>query len=240
MAITTITVTLLLLVAGILPLSHATISSNQNGDNLHRINNCCNLGYRYFAFSNKPKPSGLYVMPNFCGDDQVNAKVYCDTINGGGGWLVVQRREDGSADFNRNWVEYEDGFGNLTGEFWYGLRALHCLTGKGGWEMRMDIKLADGTKVFLQYKQFLVASAEDKYKLTIGGFQGTTTDPMAYSNAMYFTNKDIDNDHWSNGNCAIHQYGLQPRGGWWYNQCHRVNPNTFYKHEQGVHLNNQW
>ena len=43
---------------------------------------------------------------------------------------MVQRRQDGSEDFNRTWVEYEDGFGKLTGEFWYALRALHCLTGK--------------------------------------------------------------------------------------------------------------
>ena len=45
---------------------------------------------------------------------------YCDTMTAGGGWLVIQRRKDGSEDFNRNWVEYEDGFGSLTGEFWYG------------------------------------------------------------------------------------------------------------------------
>jgi len=37
--------------------------------------------------------------------------------NGGGGWLVVQRRQDGTEDFNRTWFEYEDGFGKLTGEF---------------------------------------------------------------------------------------------------------------------------
>ena len=34
-----------------------------------------------------------------------------------------------------------------------------------------------------------------KYRPTIGGFQGTTTDPMIrYSNGMYFTTKDSDND----------------------------------------------
>ena len=51
--------------------------------------------------------------------------------------------------------------------------------------MRMDIKLANGTNIILQYEQFKVASAKDKYKLTVGGFQGTTTDPMAYHNGMY-------------------------------------------------------
>ena len=41
-------------------------------------------------------------------------------------------------------------------------------------EMRMDIKLADGKNIFRQYEQFKVASAKDKYKLTVGEFQGTT------------------------------------------------------------------
>ena len=138
-------------------------------------------------------------------------EAYCDTSNGGGGWLVVQRRQDGSVDFNRTWMEYEDGFGKLTGEFWYGLRALHCLTGQGGWEIRMDIKLANGTNIFLQYEQFNVASAKDKYKLTVGGFQGTTTDPMGLHNGMNFTTKDSDNDIWPN-NCAIDN---EPPGGGW-------------------------
>ena len=48
--------------------------------------------------------------------------------------------------------------------------------------MRMDIKLANGTNIILQYEQFKVASAKDKYKLTVAEFQGTTTDPMAYHN----------------------------------------------------------
>ena len=59
--------------------------------------------------------------------------------------------------------------------------------------MRMDIKFTDGSKIFLQYDTFKVASAKDKYKLTIDGFHGITGDPMACSNEVHFTTKDSDN-----------------------------------------------
>ena len=125
----------------------------------------------------------------------------------------------------------------MTGEFWYGLKALHCLTGQGGWEMRMDIKLADGTNIFLQYEQFKVASAKDKYKLTVGGFKGTTTDPMEYHNGMYFTTKDSDNDLHGVINCAPHN---GPGVGWWYNSCINIQTNVKYKGTYGVYLNHKW
>ena len=201
------------------------------------IKSCCCLGFNTTAF-NKRK-SGIYTMMNFCGVKCYDAEVYCDTSNGGGGgWLVVQRRQDGSIDFNRGWGEYEDGFGSLTGEFWYGLRALRCLTGQGGWEMRMDIKLANGTNIFLQYEQFKVASAKDKYKLTVGGFQGTTTDPMAYHNGMNFSTKDNDNDL-SSSNCALRE-PKKPQGGWWFKNCWHLDPNNYYMYKEYINLNYQW
>ena len=232
----TITTLILLLATGILAV---TLVHGQQTQTDHLINNCCQLGYGRFTFSRKTKPSGLYVIPNYCKDDHLEAEAYCDTSNGGGGWLVVQRRQDGSVDFNRTWLEYEDGFGKLTGEFWYGLRTLHCLTGQGGWEMRMDINLVDGRNIFLQYEQFKVASAKDKYKLTVGGFQGTTTDPMAFSNGMNFTTKDSDNDQWEN-NCALAYAPISPQGGWWYKTCWRIDPNNSYKHFEGIYLSNKW
>ena len=171
--------------------------------------------------------------------ERIKALAYCDTINGGGGWLVVQSRQDGSVDFNRTWLDYEDGFGMLTGEFWYGLRALHCLTGQSGWEMRMDIKLANGKKIFLQYEQFKVASAKDKYKPTVGGFQGTITDPIIVHNGKNFSTIHNDNDPWFL-NCAIDNWSFTPTGGWWYTDCAHLQFNTLHNHRSAIRLNNQW
>ena len=95
---------------------------------------CCEIKSNKFKFTKVAAlKSRVYNITNFCGGCEDVAEGYCDGATARGGWLVVQRRQDGSVDFNRGWVDYEDGFGSLTGEFWYGLRPLHCLTNQGQW-----------------------------------------------------------------------------------------------------------
>ena len=46
----------------------------------------------------------------------------------GGGWIVIQRNKNNSlVNFDKNWVDYEKGFENLTTEFWYGLYKRNAL-----------------------------------------------------------------------------------------------------------------
>jgi len=161
------------------------------------IDNCCDLGYGRSTFAlilNRPK---VYKIKNFCGNHRSILKGYCDTITDGGGWLVIQRRQDGNTDFNKYWEEYEEGFGSLTGEFWYGLRAIHCLTSHGQWELRIDYTFTNETKGYLSYSNFRVGPATGQYPLTISGIVGVTTEPTtgSYSlNQMNFQSRDTDND----------------------------------------------
>ena len=108
---------------------------------------------------------------------EVTVAGYCDMITDHGGWIVIQRNKKNSlVNFNKNWVGYEKGFGNLTTEFWYGLEEIHCLTQRGQWEMRVDYQKNDKTWSFLHYNQFSVGNASEEYPLTVGGFTGVGID----------------------------------------------------------------
>ena len=198
---------------------------------------CCEMKSIEFKFSKLLK-SRVYNITNFCGDCELTAEGYCDAVTDGGGWLVVQRRQDGSVDFNRGWVEYEEGFGSLTGEFWYGLRPLHCLTNHGQWQLRIDFTFTNGTKSYLSYKSFSVGPANSQYQLSISRFTGITTDPFTRLNGMKFTTKDRDNDKYYR-NCAVIGTGSNA-GGWWYNACSYIHINHQYKSQYSIHFNLKW
>ena len=207
------------------------------------IENCCDLGFRPFLFSeivNKPK---VYKFKNFCGDCRTSpTKGYCDTITDKGGWLVVQRRQDGSVDFNRNWVDYENGFGSLTGEFWYGLQPLHCLTNQGMWEMRIDVTYSNGTKRYFSYSSFRIGPASSNYTLNVV-IGDKISDPFV-SHPLHgssFTTKDKDNDTWKRGNCAVTNAGGNA-GGWWCLHCSHIFINHQYNASRGIfnRKSNSW
>ena len=202
---------------------------------------CCEVTSNAFKFSTTSLKSRVYNITNFCGDCAAVAEGYCDAVTDGGGWLVVQRRQDGSVDFDRIWTDYEEGFGSLTGEFWYGLRPLHCLTNQGQWKLRIDFTFTNGTKSYVSYNNFAVGPANSQYQLSISEFTGITSeDPFSAQrlNGMKFTTKDRDNDQYG-GNCAVSGNGKKD-GGWWYKHCSFINPNHLYKNHNSLFLHRKW
>ena len=113
--------------------------------------------------------TGVYEFPDPCkhlksGFIQGYSKARCDMDSGNGGWLVIQRRvEGGTVDFYRDWSDYEEGFGDLEGEFWYGLKNIHCLTNSASVELRMDMEDEGGNKITWTYQEFHVEGPENKY-----------------------------------------------------------------------------
>ena len=207
------------------------IKQNCTIDNI-TIHFCCDLNSLYFF----TKPSGIYQTQSLCGGKWSTTDVFCDTETADGGWTVIQRRVDGSLDFNRPWSDYEKGFGDLNGEFWYGLRNIYCLTQTGQWELRVDFEFKNKTRSYLHYNEFKVGSATDEYPLTISGFTGITpTDPfVTYTplNGSKFSTYDNDNDQSSSYNCAVEVGQAKGNGGWWYNNCWNINLNINYNPAQ--------
>ena len=165
--------------------------------------------------------SGVYTIQP---DNQPAFQTYCDMTTDGGGWTVFQRRMDGSVDFYRYWTDYQQGFGNPSGEFWLGLDKIHRLTSSAT-QLRVDLQLrTGGSSTYAKYTTFSVGNSASKYILSVSGYSGTAGDSLAYHNGRRFSTRDQDNDVWSN-NCASYYWS---RGAWWYGSCWTSNLNGVY------------
>uniref|UniRef100_A0A8C4EV98 Fibrinogen-like protein 1 n=1 Tax=Dicentrarchus labrax TaxID=13489 RepID=A0A8C4EV98_DICLA len=181
-------------------------------------------------FSSGSKSSGFYRIRPHGSPSPV--RVYCD-MNDGGGWIVIQRRINGTEKFNRSWAEYKDGFGDTDAEFWLGNDNLHYITTQGNYSLRINLEDFDGNQRYAEYKNFKVANEKDHYRLTFGTYVGTAGDALsggyqvdvsewASHQAMKFSTYDQDNDNYK-GNCA-----QEDKGGWWFNKCHSAHLNGMY------------
>lgn len=161
-------------------------------------------------------------------DDGSPFLVYCDMdLTEGNGWVVFQRRFDGSINFFRNWTDYARGFGNINGEFWLGLEKIHRLTDRGDslspTKLRVELKDYDDSESFAEYSEFAVGSAESKYELSVTFSNGTAGDSLSeHHSGAKFSTPDVDNDR-----MMLHCAQLS-HGSWWYDRCHDSNLNGRY------------
>ena len=151
-------------------------------------------------------------------------EVYCDQTTDGGGWTMFLRNKYGNITFNKNWVEYRNGFGNLDYDFWlendFLYKATTLYNSRDRRTTQLYVKLMDknNTTFYSKYNNFNVLSEAFKYQLHVSRYiTGTAGDSLAPHNGMKFTTKDQDNDRRSDMNCAT---TWNERGGWWYNRCY--------------------
>ncbi|XP_078667262.1 fibrinogen-like protein A [Branchiostoma floridae x Branchiostoma belcheri] len=150
--------------------------------------------------------------------------VYCDQTTDGGGWTVIQRRFDGSIDFNRPWGDYSYGFGSANGEYWLGLEAMYHLTFHNAYELYIELEDWSGVVKYARYSSFSVWDGSTNYRLNVDGYSGTAGDGFglsysasngAHLNGQGFSARDVDNDE-SSLSCAN---SVAFSGGWWYKKC---------------------
>lgn len=176
--------------------THVPLSSGNDGTCLGRMTGVFNIE--------------LYGLPPF--------PVYCDSTQmAGPGWTVIQRRQDGLVNFNRNWEDYKIGFGDFYGEYFIGLEKLHLITNSRRYELYVYIQNFKNQERYARYDNFRIGSEYEAYKLiSVGNFQGNAGNALKpHENAMFST--PDRNNELGGRTCA-----LKMESGWWFiGGCYR-------------------
>lgn len=141
----------------------------------------------------------------------------------GGGWTVIQHREDGSLDFQRGWKEYKMGFGNPSGEYWLGNEFIFAITSQRQYMLRIELMDWEGNRAYSQYDRFHIGNEKQNYRLYLKGHTGTAGKQSSLIlHGADFSTKDADND-----NCMC-KCALMLTGGWWFDACGPSNLNGMF------------
>ncbi|XP_022092628.1 uncharacterized protein LOC110980335 [Acanthaster planci] len=185
--------------------------------------------------------TGVYrtVVPSFVDDQPV--ELYCDMATEPGGWTVVFRLQDNSVNFTRPLEDYNEGFGDLTGEFWLGnermSRLIHGVEDSVvnfQWEIQVDLwgspygleesLCAQPTlHYFARYSSVSIQSQE--YTLVVSNYTGTST----------------AGDFLSSFNGGAFRV-LEGGAGWWYKEnkpVYLLTANECYNGER-CYMKNAW
>ncbi|XP_076977652.1 angiopoietin-related protein 4 [Tamandua tetradactyla] len=199
-----------------LPKMAGHVSAVHNNSRLYRLPRDCQE-----LFEDGERHSGLFqIQPQGSPPFLVNCKMTSD-----GGWTVIQRRQDGSVDFNRPWEAYKAGFGDPEGEFWLGLEKVHLITGDRGSRLAVQLRDWEGNDASLQFPVRL-GGEDTAYSLQLSApvaseLGATTVAPSGLT--LPFSTWDQDHDLQGDKNCAKNL-----SGGWWFGTCSHSNLNGQY------------
>uniref|UniRef100_A0A452T0L6 Angiopoietin-2 n=1 Tax=Ursus maritimus TaxID=29073 RepID=A0A452T0L6_URSMA len=150
-------------------------------------------------------------------------KVFCDMEANGGGWTLIQRRENGTVNFQRNWRDYKQGFGDLAGEHWLGNEVVHQLTSRAAYSLRVELQDWEGNEAYAQYEHFQLGSEGQLYRWARGpGWWAGQGSGSLVLQGTNFSTRDADND-----NCLC-KCAQMLSGGWWFDACGLSNLNGIY------------
>ena len=164
-----------------------------------------------------------------------NLDVSCDQITDGGGWIIYQRRLDGSVNFTRNWDDYKNGFGIIGDdkeEMWLGNENVYqLLQGNGSneteFELRFEVHSFDGDSGWVSCYPIQMSPESDSYSLTWDAIEESS--PGLSRDLEYHKNKPFTTfDRVNSIPYCINNF----RGGWWFGRCVQLFLNGVYISEK--------
>ncbi|KFU85411.1 Angiopoietin-related protein 3, partial [Chaetura pelagica] len=169
-------------------------------------------------YSSGKHSSGVYtIKPN--GSEAFD--VYCE-MKFGTSWTVIQKRVDGSLDFNQSWDAYTNGFGDLNDEFWLGLNKTYSITKQGDYILRIELQDWKDNRRHIDYA-FSLGGPETGYTLQLARVSGSIPNALPERTDLRFSTADHDLDIANDFNCPENYLG-----GWWHSECEETNLNGKY------------
>ncbi|XP_034477519.1 angiopoietin-related protein 7-like [Drosophila innubila] len=142
-------------------------------------------------------------------------QVFCENITSDFPWIVMQRRVSRSVDFNKNFISFTNGFGDIEGNYFIGLEKIHRLTSTQPYELYIHLESFQGFIGYGRYSYFKIASLQNNYRLMeLGTFSGTVFNAMSENLNARFSNYEKDFDTHYRFHCAKMQ-----ESAWWFNTC---------------------
>ncbi|KAL2097762.1 hypothetical protein ACEWY4_006969 [Coilia grayii] len=164
--------------------------------------------------------SGLYtIKPNH----SQPFLVYCE-MTADGASTVIQRRQDGSLDFDQTWRSYEEGFGNCKGEFWLGLKKIYAIARHNDTIVRIQAEDSKQGRHVVEY-YLMMEDASSDYAIHLRSTDTDLPHTVGNKTAIRFSTKDHIKDDHQDPSCP-NDY----TGGWWFSACGDINLNGRYTH----------
>ncbi|KAM3914361.1 angiopoietin-related protein 3 [Leptodactylus fuscus] len=135
-------------------------------------------------------------------------------------WTLIQRRTDGSVEFNQTWEDYTRGFGDLAGEFWLGLKKIFSLSQQADYILHIELQDWKGNQRFVEYL-FTLGGQETSYTLQLSQVLGNIPSALPEYTPLPFSTSDHHSQHLK---CPAESSS----GGWWKSSCGGTNLNGKY------------
>ena len=83
---------------------------------------------------------------------------------------MIQTRASTDVNFDRTWLDYKVGFGELEEDFWLGNKYIHRLTAQKQ-ELSLELKSTTGSDVtFVQYGSFQISDRDSGFRLHVAEY----------------------------------------------------------------------